>query len=122
MTREDQEEPGIGANGLVLRNGRLDHLRALFPAALADEADSLSWLIAPGELPTHLFDPLVHLAEVSLVPGTPILHGPQAPFFHRSSVVGRVSGGGAIPGTQPEAPDLVEDMPQASAAEKPTRR
>jgi hypothetical protein len=29
MTREDQKVPGIGANGLVLRNGRLDHLGAL---------------------------------------------------------------------------------------------
>ena len=84
MTRDDQEAPGTGANGLVLRNRRLDHLNTLFPAAFADEPQpqSLLLLIPLGELCADLFDPLVHLAEESLVPGTPILHGPQAPFFH----------------------------------------
>ena len=85
MTRDDQEAPGTGANALVVRNGRLYQLRALFHAALADEPQSLLLLIPLGELCADPFDPLVHLAEESLVPGTPILHGPQAPFFHGPS-------------------------------------
>lgn len=42
MTRQNEEATGVRPDGFVFRDGRLEHLRAVRPAALADEAELLA--------------------------------------------------------------------------------
>jgi hypothetical protein len=74
MAGEDEEAPRVGTDGFILGNCRLEQLRAVLAAALADEPDSLSPLLVLGELSADLLDPLVRLSEESLVLGAPPVH------------------------------------------------
>jgi hypothetical protein len=71
VAREDEEAPRIVTHRLVLPARHLEHLAAVLPRALADEADQERVVaVVPAQACLELDDPLVDLAEERLVART----------------------------------------------------
>lgn len=67
MPGNDDESVVVGPHALVVRRGHVNDHRTRRPSALADEV-KLSVVGQNLESLTHVLDPLVHLAQKSLVP------------------------------------------------------